>query len=81
MDAKVKACKRCGAKFTPKREWQKFCQKKCRMDAWISTFRADDPEFVAELLRWIRKIKETDPVYVEIRRAVYRKVQPAKRMS
>ena len=27
-------CGHCGAKFTPKREWQRFCSSACRFADW-----------------------------------------------
>ena len=31
-------CKRCKRVFTPKRDWQRFCSKKCREEYWRQVF-------------------------------------------
>jgi len=30
-----RTCEKCGVVFKPKREWQRFCSKRCREDKWF----------------------------------------------
>ena len=34
-----RTCKLCGKNFDPKRDWQKFCSKKCQKEYWRQVFQ------------------------------------------
>lgn len=79
-----KRCKRveCGDEYTPIREHQLYCSTYCRQLGWLENkeiTKFEKPSFAAQVGNWIATCKTSHPTFQEIRKAVYRRVQRAKK--